>query len=144
MITFLILKYFCSFLLGSIIKSFSKKLGMFVLITGYTYLNLLYSLFVNLVITYFATLTYWEIFRIFENDKIIKFCRIFPKFISLQKDSIIPPGFMLHWRLLSLRMFYALLLTSIAESSFLLIQYLNPFMAFHFTTFFTYIYFTME
>jgi hypothetical protein len=81
-----------------------------------------------------------EIFRIFENYKILKYCEIFPNLIKLHKNSIIPPGFMLHWKLFSLRTLYVLLFTSFSEGSFILAQHISPLTAENFITILTSIY----
>lgn len=144
MISILIKKYICSFLLATIIQGFSTKLGIFTLWTGFPLINFLYTILANLLIIYITTFIYWEIFRVFENNKIKEYSELFPNLIKLHKDSIIPPGFILHWKIFSLRTFYALFLTGLAQSSFNFASSMSPFVAENFITFFTHIYYSFD
>lgn len=144
MIILLIKKYLCGFIFATIIKGFSTKIGIFEIVKGFFFINFLSTIIVNILITYIATFLFWEIFRIFENHKITKYCEIFPKLIKLHKNSIIPPGFMLHWKFFGIRTLYALLLTGFAEGSFLLAQYMSPFFTDNFIILFTNIYYIMD
>lgn len=144
MLILIIKKSICSFLLATIIKSFSLKLGIFEITKGFFLINVLSTIIFNILITYIATFFFWEIFRIFENYKIIKYSEIFPNLIKLNKNSIIPPGFMLHWKLFSLRTLYVLLFTSFLEGSFLLAQNISPLVAENFITILTSLYFYID
>jgi hypothetical protein len=144
MLTIFLQKYLRSLLLATVIQGFSTKLGIFKIVNDFFFINLIYTIIVNILITLIATFFFWEIFRVFENYKIEQYCKTLPHLIKLHKDSIIPPGFMLHWKLFSLRTFYILTLTGFAEGGFILAQYMSPYVAENFITIFTHISYFMD